>query len=607
MKCFTAILALLVSLAVILTQSPSRARAADRPNVVVILSDDQGWGDLSLNGNSNLATPNIDSLAKDGASFDLFYVCPVCSPTRAEFLTGRYHPRSGVYSTSAGGERIDLDERTIADTFKAAGYATGAFGKWHNGMQYPYHPNGRGFDEFYGFCSGHWGNYFSPMLEHNGRIVRGDGFVIDDFTNHAIEFIEKKTRQEQPFFVYLPYNTPHSPMQVPDRWWNQFQDKQLAMHHSQPSRENIPHARAALAMCENIDWNVGRILNRLDELNIADETIVVYFCDNGPNGFRWNGGMKGRKGSTDEGGVRSPLLIRWPGHVEPGRRVAQVSAAIDLLPTLADLAGIDVTSEKPLDGVSLKPLLTASSASGGTPNKPPLDRQIFSHWRGLVSLRTQQFRLDHQGKLYDMVRDPGQSKDIAKQQPELTQRLRKAVADWKQELLPELHQDDRPFLIGHPDYRYTQLPARDGIPHGNIQRSNRHPNCSFFTNWTSLDDHITWDVEVAAAGTYEVELYYTCAEEDVGSTVELSFNDSRLTGQINTAHDPPLLGAAEDRLERTESYVKDFKALKMGSVTLQKGRGPLSLGALNIPGSEVMDFRLLMLSRVGATGQAKNK
>ena len=147
---------------------------AKTPNIVVILTDDQGWGDLSLNGNKDLSTPNIDSLAHDGARFDRFFVCPVCSPTRAEFLTGRYHVRGGVYSTSTGGERLDLDELTIADTFKSAGYATGAFGKWHNGMQYPYHPNGRGFDEFYGFCSGHWGDYFSPPLEHNGQIVKGE-------------------------------------------------------------------------------------------------------------------------------------------------------------------------------------------------------------------------------------------------------------------------------------------------------------------------------------------------------------------------------------------------------------------------------------------------
>ena len=181
---------------------PGPAFAA-QPNVIVFLSDDQGWGDISLSGNKNLSTPHIDSLARDGAQFDHFFVCPVCSPTRAEFLTGRYHVRGGVYSTSAGGERLDLDELTISDTFKAGGYSTGAFGKWHNGMQFPYHPNGRGFDEFYGFASGHWGNYFSPMLEHNGKIIQGEGYCIDDFTNKAISFIEKSIDEKKPFFTYL--------------------------------------------------------------------------------------------------------------------------------------------------------------------------------------------------------------------------------------------------------------------------------------------------------------------------------------------------------------------------------------------------------------------
>ena len=217
----------------------------EKPNVIVILTDDQGWGDLSFSGNENLSTPNIDSLATDGAFFNRFYVSPVCSPTRAEFLTGRYHQRSGVYSTSAGGERMNLDEVTIADSFKAAGYKTAAFGKWHNGMQYPYHPNGRGFDEFYGFCSGHWGNYFSPMLEHNGEIVTGEGFVVDDFTNKAMDFITEN--KDEPFFVYLPYNTPHSPMQVPDQHWERFEDKELTSRHREAEKEDELHLRCALA------------------------------------------------------------------------------------------------------------------------------------------------------------------------------------------------------------------------------------------------------------------------------------------------------------------------------------------------------------------------
>jgi arylsulfatase A-like enzyme len=168
------------------------------PNVVIILTDDQGWGDLSHNGNTNLSTPHIDSLARDGARFERFFVCPVCSPTRAEFLTGRYHPRGGVWSTSTGGERLDLDEKTIGDTFQAAGYATGAFGKWHNGSQFPYHPNARGFTEFYGFCSGHWAEYFDPPLEHNGKPVRGKGFIADDLTERAIDFIAHRLHRPPP-------------------------------------------------------------------------------------------------------------------------------------------------------------------------------------------------------------------------------------------------------------------------------------------------------------------------------------------------------------------------------------------------------------------------
>ncbi len=563
--------------------------ASRPPNVVVILTDDQGWGDLSVNGNRNLKTPNIDGIARDGASFDRFYVCPVCSPTRAEFLTGRYHPRCGVYSTSAGGERMNLDEVTIADTFKAAGYATAAFGKWHNGMQYPYHPNGRGFDEYYGFCSGHWGNYFSPPLEHNGQLVRGNGFVIYDFTEQAMAFIEQN--KDKPFFAYLPYNTPHSPMQVPDRWWDKFKDKELEMHNRDPKRENLPHIRAALAMCENIDWNVGRLLEKLDELTLADNTIVIYFCDNGPNGVRWNGGMKGRKGSTDEGGVRSPMLIRWPGKIPAQKKIPQIGGAIDLLPTLADMAGIQVASKKPLDGLSLKePIM-------GSPRRWP-DRKFFSHWRGRVSVRTRQFRLDHQGKLHDMIKDPGQNRDISKEQPAVAQDLRTAAAKWKAELLPNLGQDNRPFLVGHKDYKYTQIPARDAETTGDIKRSNRFPNCSYFTNWTNTDEQITWNAEVGAGGRYEVELYYSCPKEDIGSTIELSLGDTVLRAKVTESHDPPVRGGEHDRVVRQESYVKDFKSMRLGTIDLEKGKGQLTLQATDIPGEQVMDFRLLMFTKV---------
>ena len=559
-----------------------------RPNILIILADDQGWGDLSVNGNSNLATPHIDSLAKAGALFDRFYVCPVCSPTRAEFLTGRYHPRGGVFGVSTGGERLNPDEKTIADTFKAAGYATGAFGKWHNGSQWPYHPNARGFDEYYGFTSGHWGTYFDPPLEHNGQPVRGRGYISDDLTDHALAFIEQ--HRDRPFFCYVPFNTPHSPMQVPDRFYDRFAGGDLKLRGRNPAAEDPGFTRAALAMCENIDYNVDRLLRRLDELKLAGNTIVIYFSDNGPNSPRWNGGMKGIKGSTDEGGVRAPFLIRWPGHIRPGLRVPQIAGAIDLLPTLADLAGVPVASRKPLDGVSLKPLLLGTAA-----NWP--ERPIFSHWAGKVSVRTQRYRLDHQRRLFDMLADPGQDHDIAAENPEAAARLSKAVAQWSAELLPGLGQSDRPFTVGYPDFPITPLPARDGVPHGRVQRSASAPNCSYFRNWTRVDDRITWDVAVETAGRYEAVVYYTCPVADVGSTIELSLKNSRLQATVSPAHDPPALGAEHDRVPRKgESYVKDFRPLRLGVIELPSGRGQLTLRALAIPGKQVMEVRQVTLT-----------
>ncbi len=561
---------------------------AQKPNVLVILTDDQGWGDLSLNGNTNLNTPNIDQLAAEGASFDRFYVCPVCSPTRAEFLTGRYHPRGGVYSTSAGGERLDLEEVTIGDTFKAAGYRTAAFGKWHNGMQYPYHPNGRGFDEFYGFCSGHWGNYWNPMLERNGEIVKGNGFIIDDLTDHAINFI--KQEGDEPFFAYLPYNTPHSPMQVPDRWWNKFKDAELKLHNREPKKENIGHIRAALAMCENIDWNVGRLLQTLEQTGKANNTIVVYFCDNGPNGVRWNGGMKGRKGSTDEGGVRSPCLIRWPNRIPAGKTVRVNGAAIDLHPTLASMAGIKTANTKSFDGVDLSASITGRANGDDS-------RIIISHWNKKVSAKSGRFRMDTTGKLFDLEADGGQTKDIAAEHPDLAARLKNAIENYRSNVLAGYDDDRRPFVIAHPDFPLTQIPARDGKAHGGIKRSNRYPNSSFFTNWTSTDDRITWDAEVLATGSYEVEIYYSCPTADAGSQFELSFNGSRLVGTIKEAHPPQLVGAEEDRVPRQESYEQNWTSMKAGTIHLTAGKGTLALKAIEIPGETVMDFRLMMLRR----------
>lgn len=570
---------------------PTTVDASDaHPNVILIMTDDQGWGDLSCNGNTNLKTPHIDSLAESGATFKHFYVAPVCSPTRAEMLTGRYHTRTGVSSTSQGGERIHADETTIAEVFKAAGYVTGIFGKWHNGSQWPYHPNARGFDEFYGFTSGHWGNYFEAEMEHNSQFVQGEGYIVDDLTNRALEFISNN--QEVPFFCFIPYNTPHTPMQMPDAYWDSFKNAELEMRHREPEKENIEFTRAALAMCENIDWNVGRILETLDALKLTEDTLVLFMSDNGPNSWRWNGGMRGKKGSTDEGGVRSPLFVQWSGTIPANSQISEIAGAIDLLPTLVDLTGLPLTALKPMDGISLKPLLLGEA-------HPPAayDRLIFSAWQNRVSVRNPRYRLDHQGQLYDIEKDPEQRHDISEDLPELSLQLRQAVRAWQEEARSP-SSEGKPFTVGHPGQTTTHLPARDGEPEGGVTRSSRWPNCSFFTNWKSTEDAITWDIQVLTPGDYQAEIYYTCPDANTGLVMELSFKESKVIAAINEAHDPPLIGEAANRVPGSESYVKRFKSKVLGTLKLPAETSQLRLRAIEIPGDGAIDMRRLILTRL---------
>ena len=564
---------------------------AVRPNIVLILSDDQGWGDLAINGNLAANTPNINRIAHEGASFSNFYVCPVCSPTRSELLTGRYAVRAGVCDVSNGGERIDLDETTIADYFKKAGYATGAFGKWHSGTQYPYHPNARGFDEFYGFCSGHLGNYWNPMLDHNGEIVEGKGFITNDLTNRAIEYVKKN--KEKPFFVYIPYNTPHSPMQVPDNWWNKYKNINIIQNATEASREDKTHTKAVLALSEIVDWNVGRMMETLKTLGLDDRTIIIYLSDNGPNGHRWNGGMKGVKGSTDEGGVRSPFFIRWKGKIQAGRNVEQLSSVVDLLPTLLDLAGVKPPLyNKPLDGVSLKSILLNNEDRN-------IDRTLFSHWGNKTAVRVQDYLLSNEGQLYNTKIDREQKNDISVSNPAMFEKLKKLLAYYNENILTELpHKDTRPFLLGHPKERLSMLPARDGKAHGGIERSNKFPNSSFFTNWTKTTDSITWNVEVVESGLFEAMVYYTCAPEDVGSVINLKIGRNRLITKLTKANDTPMLGADLDRVPRAESYEKGWIPFTLGNIKMDKGKTTLVIKADQIPHFEAMNLRRLVFRRI---------
>ena len=579
--------------------------SAKAPNVVVLLADDAGWGDYSFNGNRQLATPNIDTLAKGGAHFDRFFVQPVCSPTRSEFLTGRYHRRLGVYGVSTGQERMNLDEKTFADSFKAAGYVTGIFGKWHNGSQWPYHPLARGFDTFWGYTSGHWGEYFDAPLEHNGVMKTSKGYIVDVLTEKALQFIDRN--KAKPFLCYVPFTTPHSPWSVPPEDWNRFKDKPITQTATQAALEKPDETRCAQAMLENQDRNVGRILAKLKELNLEEDTIVVYFSDNGPNGHRWTGGMKGTKATTDEGGVRSPLFIRWPGKIAAGSQVKPIAGAIDLSPTLHALAGVKRVSDKPLDGRDLAPLLRTGLDADWAP------RYLFNSWANNVSVRTQTHRLDNAGNLFDMIADPGQTTPIQAKQPQLAKELTAAVAAWRKELGiatpaggkgkgkaangPGSGVDPRPLAIGYREFPITMLPARDGEPRGEMRRSGKAPNSSYFVNWTKPTDSAVWNLEVVTAGTYIVTLDYTCPKADIGSKLELSFEGTLLKGKVTDAWDPPLL-TDQDVVPRGtgESVMKVFRTMTLGEVRLEPGKGELRLRATDIPGKSVMDLRRVTLT-----------
>lgn len=579
----------LLSACFLIITTATAVAAEQQPSVLVMIADDQGWGDLSCHGNSNLSTPHLDALRQQGASFERFYVQPVCSPTRAELLTACYAPRFGVKGVTAGGERLDPTVPTIADAFQAAGYQTAAFGKWHNGTQAPYHPICRGFGSYFGFTSGHWADYFSPLLDRNGAITRGSGYLTDEVTSEVIQFVEQN--RDRPCFALVAFNTPHSPMQVPDRWWHAHAEQTLVERGTLADREDQNHTRAALAMCENIDWNVGRMLAAIEQLGIAEQTIVVYLSDNGPNGHRYNEGMRGIKGSTDEGGVRSPLFIRWPGQVAAETVVKPLAGVIDLAPTLAELAGVDLLEGPARDGVSL-----AKSIRGGTQELG--ERTLFSHWNNRIAARSGDWMLDEKGRLYDLAADPNQTTNLASKRATAAARLLKEVERWRRQVLTANAQPKRPFTVGHSALPMTQLPIRDATSRGKVQRSNRHKNSTYFTNWTSTDDEIVWDIEVVTAGRFAATAYYTCPRADEGSQVELRWGQQACQAHVRPGYDPPLQAAKNDRVPRQEGDMKTFQPLELGEISLATGRGELTLRALQIPGQSVMDIRLLTLTRI---------
>ena len=552
------------------------------PNILIVLTDDQGWGDLSMRGNTNLKTPNIDNIGYNGASFERFYVSPVCAPTRAELLSGKYFVKSGVNGVTRGYERMSNDVQLVSEYFKEKNYITGLFGKWHNGSQPPYHPNYRGFDEFFGFTSGHWGNYFNPILEKNGKIIKTNGYINDVITNEAISFIKNS---KQPFLSFISYNTPHSPMQVPDKY---YLNKKVSLVGRYSNKENINKTKAALGMIENIDENIGNIVSVLKEKDVYDNTIIIFLSDNGPNGNRWNNDFKDRKGSTNEGGVRVPFFIQWPNNIKKGLKINQVSSVLDLFPTLLELTGNKALDD--LDGVSLKKYLDS-------PTLLDDERTIFSYWNNRISARNNNYILDHENNLYDLVKDYFQYSPLEKDNNPNYQKLLNDKNEWLKEVVnPHIEKlTRRPFTINYKTAEYTHLPARDAEINGDLKRSSIHANCSFIENWKNTEDYIYWEIDVLEDGINNIELYYTLEKESVGTEIALEFENQIIKKTIDKFHDPRLVGSVKDKIERIESYTKDFKKINIGKISLKKGKSILKLKTTKMEGDKSIDFRLLIL------------
>ena len=498
------------------SQQPSEPlEKTPRPNIVVILTDDQGYGDVGLHDNDKIKTPHLDRFAREGIQLTRFYCSPVCAPTRACLMTGRYYYRTGVVHTSRGGAKMDGDEVTIAELLQQSGYRTGIFGKWHLGDNYPMRPQDQGFQECLVHKSGGIGqtpdkpnSYFDSKLWHNGRQIQASGYCTDVFFHGALQFIKKSAQGDgEPFFVYLPTNAPHTPLEVPEEY--------VAPYRAMGLKDTTARV---YGMITNIDDNVGRLLAKLEEWRLRKNTVVLFVTDNGAQQQRYNAGLRGRKSWTYEGGIRVPCYLQWPDRLRGGRKIDRIAAHIDLLPTLLAVAGAK-PDQLSLDGRNLLPLLEGSDS--GWPDR----RLFFQCHRGLTpkpyqncAVVSQRFKLvgypgtfsqedlDTSGvpmlELYDVTADPGEQKDLAAKHPEIVSQMRAAYDAWFDDV-----RSSRGFRPGrihvgseteNPTHlcRYQDGNYRDGRPHGwsiQIERAGRYEvTINRGESSDATDLHVTW-------------------------------------------------------------------------------------------------------------------
>lgn len=505
-------------LIVVLCLCASRAIAA-RPNVVLIMTDDQGYGDLACHGNPVVKTPHLDRLYAESVRFTDFHVSPFCTPTRAALMTGRYPARTGAYRTSSGRTMLHTDERTIADAFAAAGYATGMVGKWHLGDNAPHRPQDRGFaDVVWHRCGGigqasdHWGNtYFDDTYERNGKYEKFTGYCTDVWFAEAKRFVTQN--KDKPFFLYIAPNAPHGPYRVSPEW-------------AAPYRDAIKWGGGPefYGMVTNIDHNVGLLRATLAELNLSDNTIFIFMTDNGTaHGAKfqgltseavqgYNAGMRGKKSSVYEGGHRVPMFVHWPaGKLVGGRDVGALAAHIDILPTLAELCGVKIDNPARLDGVSFATHLRDPAApeprdhlfvqfqGGAYFNGPPAKGEH-------VCVIKDRWRLINGVELYDIEADPAQRKNIAAAHPDVVNELAALYDPWWDDVSPRMtpvsidlgNAADNPTVLCSQDWYMPK-----GNPPWNFGSIKRLPRVTG-----------PWNVDVKKAGRYRITLRQYPIEAD---------------------------------------------------------------------------------------------
>ena len=523
--------------------------ARKRPNVILVMTDDQGYGDLGATGNNLIRTPNIDAMARRSGSMENFYVSPVCAPTRACLMTGRYNYRTRVVDTWVGRAMMEPEETTIAEILRGAGYETGIFGKWHLGDNYPMRPMDQGFTESVVHRGGGIGQpadppggegkYTDPILMDNGQPKQFKGYCTDVYFDRAMSWMSQCSAQSKSFFAYIPTNAPHGPFgDVPEELYEKYKAMDLSNRnfpqgkgHKLPD-DNDPDKRARIfAMITNIDDNMGKLFAKLDELGITENTIVIFMVDNGPNGRRYVAGMKGMKSHVHEGGIRSPFFLQWPGVVKPGASSDRIAAHIDVLPTILEACGTPKPKDLKLDGRSILPLLQGKRNAWR-------DRTIYiqSH-RGDAPVlyhhfaaRNQRWKLLHGSgfgregfagepkfELYDMAADPLEQNDLAAKRDDIVKAMRKQYEEWFADVSgtrpdnyapPRIHigtAHENPVVLTRQDWRHAK-----GRP------------------WAG-DSSGFWELYVAKADKYDIKIDFPAAKTDGELLLEVSGRKSTQT------------------------------------------------------------------------------